>query len=88
MPCVCSLWEVEDVPRYAAAEGEGDRVTALLEIVAELREVRDTAHAEFVAAIKRAHTEGGYSGTTIAKAAGLSKQRISQLLREVREVKS
>ena len=59
-------------------------MSALLEIVSELREVRDSAHAEFVKAIRRAHREGGYSGTEIARAAGLSKQRVSQILRGAR----
>ena len=55
-------------------------MTALLEIVSELRDVRDSAHAEFLKAIRRAHREGGYSGRAIARAAGLSPQRVSQIL--------
>jgi len=56
-------------------------VSALLEIVAELRDVRDQATHELNKAIRRASEEGGYSGTQIAKAARLSKQRVSQILR-------
>jgi len=56
-------------------------MTALLEIVAELAAVRRDAEIEFLRAVRRASVEGGYSGTQIARAAGLSKQRVSQILR-------
>lgn len=63
---------------------EGDRVSALLDIVSEAREIRDAATAELVRAIRKASEEGGHTGTQIAAAARLSKQRVSQLLREGR----
>ena len=57
-------------------------MSALLEIVSEAREIRDAATAELVRAIRRASQEGRHTGREIARAAGMSPQRISQLLRE------
>ncbi len=55
-------------------------MSALLDIVSEAREIRDVATAELVKAIRKASEEGRHTGTEIARAAGLSKQRISQIL--------
>jgi len=55
-------------------------VSALLEIVSELRDVRDQAVEELRRAILRASREGGHSGREIARAAGVSPQRVSQIL--------
>ena len=55
-------------------------MSALLEIVSELRDVRDTATEELRRAILRASREGGHSGREIARAAGVSPQRVSQIL--------
>lgn len=54
-------------------------MTALLQIVSELRDVREAAEEEFRKAIRQA-SRGGHTGAAIARAAGLSKQRISQIL--------
>ena len=62
-------------------------MSALLEIVSELRDVRDQAVEELRRAILRASREGGHSGREIARAAGVSPQRISQLLKERRDEK-
>jgi len=62
-------------------------VSALLAIIEELREVRDSATEELRRAILRASREGGHSGREIARAAGVSPQRISQLLKEGRDEK-
>ena len=55
-------------------------MTALLAIIEELREVRDQAVEELRRAILRASREGGHSGREIARAAGVSPQRVSQIL--------
>lgn len=55
-------------------------MSALLEIVSELRDVRDQAVEELRRAILRASREGGHSGREIARAAGVSPQRVSQIL--------
>ena len=57
-------------------------MSALLEIVSELRDVRDQAIEELRRAILRASREGGHTGRDIAKAAGVSPQRISQVLKQ------
>ena len=62
-------------------------MSALLEIVAEARELREAAQAAFLTAIRNAAKERDWrgrqvhTGTEIARAAGVSKQRISQILR-------
>ena len=60
-------------------------MTALLAIIEELREVRDSATEELRRAILRASREGGHSGRQIAAAAGVSPQRISQILKNGEE---
>lgn len=55
-------------------------MSALLAIIEELREVRDSATEELRRAILRASREGGHSGREIARAAGVSPQRVSQIL--------
>lgn len=59
-------------------------MSALLQIVSELRDVREAAEAEFRKAIRQA-SRGGHTGAEIARYAGLSKQRISQLLNSQEE---
>lgn len=56
-------------------------MSALLDIVSEAADMRRAVEAEFLKAVRRASEEGRHTGTEIAKAAGLSKQRISQILR-------
>lgn len=60
-------------------------MSALLDIVSEAADMRRAVEAEFLKAVRRAHDEGRHTGTEIAKAAGLSKQRISQILRGANE---
>ena len=57
-------------------------MSALLEIVSEMRDLRRDAEIAFREAIRRASQEGKHTGREIARAAGMSPQRISQLLRE------
>ena len=57
-------------------------MSALLEIVSEARELRDAATAELTKAIRKASEEGRHTGSEIARAAGLSKQRVSQILKK------
>lgn len=55
-------------------------MSALLDIVREARDLRDTANVELRRAIVRARSQ--HTLTEIGRAAGLGKQRISQIVNE------
>lgn len=64
-----------------AARGAVPRVTALLDIVSEARELRDAAEEEFRRALVKAH-EAGHSLRVIGGAAGMSWSNVRKWILE------